>query len=65
VAFGPDARTLASASNDNTVRQWDGLLWRDLAGLTTEVGSYGTGPTRRDWMQYVGAIPYRHGCAGI
>ena len=60
----PDGRTLASASDDKTLRLWEGLQWRTPLELQRQIGRLvGTGLSRSEWAQYAPGIPYRTSCS--
>jgi WD40 repeat protein len=59
VAFSPDDKSLASASDDGVVRVWvvasNNLLARACASVARNL-------TLSEWQQYLGNQPYRRTC---
>ncbi|MDX6719671.1 MAG: hypothetical protein QOJ63_1925, partial [Solirubrobacteraceae bacterium] len=58
-----DGNSLAAASDDGTVRMWNGILWPSVGKLRTTVCDVIlTGLSRSEWAQYAPGIPYRRSC---
>jgi hypothetical protein len=62
VAFNPDGQTLASGSNDRTIRFWspDTRPWPTLV-----CDRAGRNLTRDEWRQYLGDGPYHKTCPDL
>ena len=62
LAFAPDGRALAT-DDGQVVRLWEGILWRNLADLQTQVCSLVAGDlTRAEWTSIAPGIAYRRSC---
>lgn len=62
VAFSPDGRSLAAAT-EYPASLWSDILWRNVADLRTTVcGLVGTGLSRSQWAQYAPGIGFRQSC---
>jgi WD40 repeat protein len=63
VAFSPDGGTLASASNNGSLRLWSGFLWSDFTELKNQVYSLvGDRFQRTEWALYAPGIAYQDSC---
>lgn len=64
VAFAPNGHTLATASFDGTVNQWDFSGLNDLRDNAAEraCAITGRGLDRDAWTRYVSGLPYQDTC---
>jgi WD40 repeat protein len=63
VDFTPDGRTIASGGEDMAVRLWEGILWRDLADLESQVCHLVVRDfTEAEWDELVPGLTYRTTC---
>ncbi|MGH3754968.1 MAG: WD40 repeat domain-containing protein [Pseudonocardiaceae bacterium] len=66
VAFAPDGHTLATASDDQTVRLWDLTGINDLLSHPVERACSFThgGLDHGEWAHYIPGSPYQNTCPG-
>ncbi len=63
VAESPDGHTVAAVGADNTIRLWEGLLWRSRKKLQKMVCDLAGGRlSRAEWNRYAGGSVYRETC---
>ncbi len=64
VAFSPDGRTLATASDDKTVIRWDLTGLNNLRDHATEqaCSRTGRGLDRDEWARYIPGLTYQNTC---
>ena len=61
MAVTPDGRRLVSAGD--TLRVWDGILWRDLSDLEGQVCKLVIGGlSRAEWAAIADGLPYTRTC---
>ena len=65
-AFSPDSHTLATTSDETTVRLWDLSGLADLLGHVVEracaITVQGLNPA--EWDYYISGLPYQETCPG-